>query len=178
MGVADVHAMERLNVPAVRPRPDGAVREVGWAEFGELAKTLADRIASEFRPEVVLGISNGGVFVGGALAPALRAEFHSVNVAKNGQRRSVPEPVSGVRGKAVLVVDDVIVSGATMKAACAAAKRAGARELRTATLVARPEGAHPDYHLIETKNLVVFGWDYGLDQGGGAAGGDPGEVGV
>jgi hypoxanthine phosphoribosyltransferase len=170
--------MERLNMPTGRARSEAQVREVGWAEFGDLARALGDRIGAAFRPEVVLGIVNGGVFVGGALAPALRAEFHPVRVQKDGQRRSVPEPIPGLRGKAVLVVDDVIVSGATMKAACSAARRAGARELRTAALLVRPDGAHPDFHAIETKELVVFGWDYGLDQGVGPGSGDPGELGV
>jgi len=168
--------VKRLRVPDERRRRR-QVREVGWAEFGEISKHLADRIAAQFRPDVVLGIVNGGVFLGGALAAALRADFHALHVERDGRRRSVAEPPLGVAGRAVLVVDDVIVSGDTMAAAFRAARKAGARELRSATLVARPDGEHPDFHAIETDELVIFGWDYQLT-GAGTGGGDPGEFGV
>jgi uncharacterized protein len=170
--------VKRLKVPPPAPGGGDAVREIGWAEFGDMAKDLAERIGRDYRPDVVLGVVNGGVFVGGVLAPALKAELHPLRVEKRGKRRTVPEPVGGVRGRTVLVVDDVIVSGVTMGAACKAAKRGGAREIRSATLVARPGRARPDYNALETNELVVFGWDYGLDQGGGGADEDPGEVGV
>jgi hypoxanthine phosphoribosyltransferase len=169
--------MRRLRVPPRlnEPRRDGGLREIGWAEFGDLARALAARIASAFAPDVVLGVVNGGVFLGGALAVPLRAEFQSVRVEKRGGR-SVAEPLGDLSGKAVLIVDDVAVSGKTLAAARSAARKAGAREVRTATLVVRPSGHHPDAWAIETKDLVVFGWDYQLH--GGSSSDDPGEVGV
>ena len=165
--------MKRLNIPQEQARAGKEVREVGWAEFGEIARHLAERIGSDFQPEVVLGVVNGGVFLGGALAVHFRAEFHAVNVERGGPRRTVRERLRGLERRSVLVVDDVTVSGDTLAAVRAAARRAGAGEMRTATLVVRPGGSRPDYHAIETREIVVFGWDYGLDPGG-----DPGEVGV
>jgi hypoxanthine phosphoribosyltransferase len=176
VGVGDVFALKRLNVPQVSPaRATKGVREVGWADFGELARELADRIGAAFEPDVVLGVVNGGVFLGGALATSLKAEFHSVLTRKQGKRVLV-EPVSGLKGKRVLVVDDVTMSGKTLAAACAAARRGGARETRTATLVVRPGKNHGDFHALETSDIVVFGWDYQLDDGHGDA--DPGDAGV
>ncbi|HEY6098695.1 MAG TPA: phosphoribosyltransferase family protein, partial [Anaeromyxobacter sp.] len=80
-------------------------------------------------------------------------------------------------GRAVLVVDDVARTGATLAKARALAKKSGAKDVRTAALVTRPGGARPDFAALETDELVLFGWDYQLD---GAGGGpvDPGEVGV
>ena len=153
------------------------MREVGWAEFGNLARDLADRIAERFRPDVILGIVNGGVFLGGALATPLQAEFHPVRAQKKGRTVSVEALTDDLKGKSVLVVDDVTVSGDTLSAASKAAKKAGARETRTATLVVRPSGNHPDFHAIETKDLVVFGWDYQLHDTA-ASDGDPGDMGV
>ncbi len=178
MGVGDAFALRRLNVP---PQPahakrDEGVREVGWAQFGELARDLAERIGREFQPDVVVGVMHGGVFLGGALAVPLRAEFHSVRVEKHG-KRATAEPLGALSGKSVLVVDDVTVSGTTLAAASAAARKAGAKETRTATLVVRPRGNRSDFFALETKDLVVFGWDYQLH--GSAPGAvDPGEVGV
>ncbi len=176
VGVGDAFALRRLNVPpqGVAGRPDGGVREVGWAHFGELARELAARIGREFQPDVILGVVNGGVFLGGALAVPLRAEFHSIRVEKRG-KRSVAEPLSSLDGKDVLVVDDVTVSGKTLGAAAAAATKAGAREVRSAAMVVRPDGNLTDFFALETNDIVVFGWDYQLHAAGA---GDPGDFGV
>lgn len=175
--MADAFALRRLNVPPQRaPAGRDGLREVGWADFGEIARDLAQRIGREFQPDVILGVVNGGVFLGGALAVPLRAEFHSVRVEKQG-KRSVAEQLTGLGGKRILVVDDVTVSGKTLAAASAAARKAGATEVRSAALVVRPDGNHSDFYALETKDLVVFGWDYQL-HGGASGAGDPGEVGV
>jgi hypoxanthine phosphoribosyltransferase len=176
--VADAFAVKRLQMPPhlSRARPEAGVREVGWTEFGEMARLLAERISDDFGPEVVLGVVNGGVFLGGALAVPLHAEFHAVHVTR-GTRRTAGE-LGDVRGKRVLAVDDVTVSGRTLAAVRAAARKAGALEVRTATLVVRPDGSRPDFHALETKDLVVFGWDYQLHGSGVAGPTDPGDVGV
>jgi hypoxanthine phosphoribosyltransferase len=181
MGVADGFAMDRLSAPArLRRSPKKAVREIGWATFGEIARVLAGRIADEFQPDVVVGIAKGGVFVGGALAAVLGADFHSVRIEK---RRRDPGPVEAVAelppltGKRVLVVDDVASTGATLAKTRALARKSGAREVKTAVLVVRPQGARPDFFAFETEALILFGWDYQLEHVG-AGPVDPGEVGV
>jgi hypothetical protein len=179
VGVADSFAVRRLGAT---PRRSGAagpgVRELGWAAFGEVARQLAARIAGRFRPDTVIGIAKGGVFAGGALAAALQADFQAVRVEKR-RRDQRPVPAASqlpdLSGRRVLVVDDVSSTGATLARARAMCRKAGAREVRTAVLVKRPGGARPDWHAIETTELVLFGWDYQLD---GPGGGDPGEVGV
>lgn len=156
------------------------MRELGWAAFGDVARTLAGRIARKFRPSVVVGVAKGGVFVGSAVAAALGVEFYPVRVEK--RRRDVlpagdaSSKLPDLRGKTVLVVDDVARTGGTLAKARALARKSGAREVRTAVLVTRPGGARPDFAAFETDELVLFGWDYQLDGGGGAV--DPGEVGV
>jgi hypoxanthine phosphoribosyltransferase len=172
--------MKRLNVPMPPPRAKmtKGVREIGWAEFGGIAHELATRIGAEFQPEVVLGVVNGGVFLGGALAAPFRAEFHPVRIEKHGKRSVVPDRLPALDGRKVLVVDDVTVSGTTLAAVCEAARKAGAGETRTATLIVRPTGNHSDFHALETTDLVVFGWDYQLHGAPDAGDDDPGEVGV
>ena len=47
MGVADGFAMDRLAAPVrLRRAPKKAVREIGWAAFGEVARGLAQQIAA------------------------------------------------------------------------------------------------------------------------------------
>ncbi len=180
--MADSFAVSRLKIPARLTRPPKkAMREIGWAAFGDIARQLAARIVERFRPDAVIGVAKGGVFVGGALAAALSADFFPVRVEKR-RRDAEPLPVAvselpDLSGKRVLVVDDVCNTGRTLSKARLAARRAGAREVRTAVLVTRRGGARPDFHAIETDELVLFGWDYQLDAAGGGPV-DPGEVGV
>ncbi len=117
--------------------------------------------------------------MGSALAAALGAEFYPVRIEKR-RRDTAPGPevsrdLPDVRGEKVLVVDDVASTGATLARARALARKAGAKEVRTAVLVARPRGARPDFSAIETDELVLFAWDYQIEGVGPV---DPGEVGV
>jgi uncharacterized protein len=179
--VADGFALRRLKAPARLSRtPKKAVRELGWAAFGEVARQLAARLSARYQPTVVLGIAKGGVFVGGALAAALQADFHAVRIEKRRRDAGARQPVEqlpDLTGKKVLVVDDVCASGATLAKARAVARKAGARQVQTAVLVKRPGGARPDWYAFETNELILFGWDYELQSTGSVAS-DPGEVGV
>ncbi len=194
MAVADAYALRRLKAPAqVTARPKKAMREIGWATFGEMARQLATRISKRFHPDAVLGIAKGGVFVGSAVASTLGADFFPVRVESR-RRDSDPIPEArdqfpDLKGKRVLVVDDVCQSGATLAKARKLAKKAGAKDVRSATLVVRPGGSRPDFFALETDELVLFGWDYQLDQtdagqadlmadGDADDETDPGEVGV
>jgi hypoxanthine phosphoribosyltransferase len=181
VGIADAFAVRRLVPARANRQKKRAVRELGWAAFGEVARAFAGEIAKRFRPDVVVGIAKGGVFAGGAVAAVLGAEFYPVRIE---QRRRDAAPLPGttvelpdLTGRRVLVMDDVAQTGATLARARALARKFGAREVRTAVLVMRPRGARPDFAAFETDELVLFGWDYQLD-GGGAGGSDPGEVGV
>jgi hypoxanthine phosphoribosyltransferase len=169
MALADAYALQRLKAPArIKSAPKKAMREIGWAAFGEIARQLATRIAARFRPDAVLGIAKGGVFVGSAVASTLGTDFFPVRVEP--RRRDadpVPEATDqfpNLKGKRVLVVDDVCQTGTTLAKASKLARKAGAREVRSATLVVRPGGARPDFSSFETDELVLFGWDYELDQ--------------
>ncbi len=175
-GVGDAWALERMG-GAVAPAP-GGVRELSWLEFGAIVRDLATRIDAKFQPEVILGVARGGIFVGGALAAPMRAEFLPVRVEKRARdRRAVPTfKVPEARGRNVLVVDDVTNSGDTLAKAKALARRSGARDVQAAALVVRPGGSRPEWFALETAQLIVFPWDYQLDASGPA--GDPGTVGV
>jgi hypothetical protein len=171
VGVADAFALERLRGPPT-PRDDSSgVREIGWAEFGDLARDLADRIAAEdWAPDVVLAIANAGVFVGGAIAPVFGAELVHLHLPGRGRAERLPR----LAGKRVLVVDDAANSGKTLDIAVKAARSAHASEVRSAVIALRPGGARPDWTAMETRDIVVFGWDYQFD----VSDGDPGDTGV
>lgn len=147
--------------------PRNVVREMSWAEFDTAVHALAREISAAFALDLVVGIAPGGLFVGSALATALERPFHPVRILRRSR-----DPVTGrllramampreVKGARILLVDDVIASGETMRRATTLAKKTGARRIRTATLLCRDQGTAPDWTVLVMEGPLVFPWDYG-----------------
>jgi uncharacterized protein len=144
-------------------------RELTWARVDQLVTSLSRQIKRAFRPDAVVGVAHGGVFVGGAVASALGAEFFPVRIARrsrdHGDRpspRLTAEIPPKLRNRRVLVVDDVAASGDTLELARVLLSRVRAKETRTASLVARAGAYAPDWTALTTSELIVFPWDYEL----------------
>lgn len=143
-----------------------SVQELSWAQFDRAVQMLARTISQSFKPEAVVGVAHGGVFVGGALSSALGCDFYPVRISRRSRDKGKAKPkLSGempreLKGKRVLIVDDVVSSGDTLELATALAQKVGAREVNTAALVARPGGFTPSFCALPTDTLVVFPWDY------------------
>ncbi|GAA4679009.1 phosphoribosyltransferase [Pseudonocardia yuanmonensis] len=97
-----------------------------WELFGTASRELAEQVAeSGYRPDIILSIARGGLFVAGALGYALNVKnLHVMNVefyTGVGERLALPvmlPPVPNVvdlSGARVLVADDVADTGATLK---------------------------------------------------------------
>ena len=152
------------------------VRELSWKGFDALALELARGLAPTFEPDCVVGVAKGGVFVGGAVASALRRDFFPVRISRRSRDQVVREVPKAfgvmpreLRGKRVLIVDDVAASGETLELAKKLAKRAGAEQVKTAALAVRPGGFRPDFFATETEELIVFPWDYDFFPGAAAS---------
>jgi uncharacterized protein len=104
-----------------------AQREVlTWEQFGIAGRELARLVdADGYRPDLILSIARGGLFVAGALGYALDVKnLHVMNVefyTGVGQRLDMPvmlPPVPNVvdlAGARVLIADDVADTGATLR---------------------------------------------------------------
>ena len=142
------------------------IQELTWVDFDRSVQALARTIRQSYEPQAVVGVAHGGVFVGGALSSALGAEFFPVRISRRSRDKATSKPkLSGempkeLKGKRVLIVDDVVASGDTLELATALARKAGAGETRCATLVCRPGAFTPDFSALTTEALVVFPWDY------------------
>ena len=97
------------------------VREMSWAQFDGAVQAMAREIAAAYTCDLVVGIAPGGLYVGSALATALGKPFHPVRIL--GRTR---DPLTGrmpkmmamprqVKGARILLVDDVIASGMTLR---------------------------------------------------------------
>lgn len=144
----------------------GGVRELSWGDFDRQVQALARSAHKAFKPEVVVGLVNGGVFVGGAVAGALKAQFFPVRITHRSResarsvRRASPEMPAEIAGKRVLVVDDICASGDSLDFACILARARGAKAVKSLTLVARPGRYAPDYVAFTSDDFFVFPWDY------------------
>lgn len=170
----DIEAYGEAEVPPAvlgqdRSRQRTRFRELTWAQFDTLVQGLAREISQSFEPDAVVGVAHGGVFVGGAMARSLSREFFPVRISRRSrdkgptdEPRIYGEMPAELKGRRVLIVDDVAASGDTLELAKALARKAGAKEVATACLVSREQGYSPDWCAVQTDDLVVFPWDYDL----------------
>lgn len=161
--------MER--VPPDGPGPplqdeSGDYLELSWEMFGELCRGLAMRVVQDYDPEVVIGIARAGVIPGAVIASILRCDFFSMTISRRERDERVREQPAVfsdappyVRGRRVLLVDEITTSGDTLRLALAAVRNVGPDEVRTAVTFRRHQGYRPDYHALETDSTIVFPWD-------------------
>lgn len=138
-------------------------QELSWVAFDRHVQELA-RATASFKAEAVVGIAHGGVFVGGAIASALKVEFFPVRLTRRSRdtrtSRLADEMPPELKGRRVLVVDDICSSGDSLELAVRLAKKAGAAKVKTVALVTRPGGHAPDVTALTSETFFVFPWDY------------------
>lgn len=139
--------------------------------------TIAERIAKDFRDEehlqVVAILKGALVFMADLLRRVpLRLEIECLNVASyhggtesSGQVDFLDRKLPEVKGRSVLLIDDILDTGRTLEAVTAKLKEMGAREVRTCVLLTkdkeRAAEVEADYSAFEIADEFVVG--YGLD---------------
>ena len=152
-------------LPGDFSRGKQAIKELSWGDFDRHVQALARAASRSFRPEAVVGLVHGGLFVGGALASALKAEFYPVRVTHRSRGTGRDARVSDdmpaeLAGRRVLIVDDVASSGDSIEFATRLAKSQGAKAIKSAALIARPGRFEPDFVAVTSDDFFVFPWDY------------------
>ena len=140
-----------------------------WETFGSAAQDLARVIAADdFRPDIILAIARGGMFVAGALGYALSVKnLHLMNVEfYNGVGSTLDMPVmlppvpSAVdfSRKKVLIADDVADTGKTLELVHDFVAEHVA-EVRSAVVYEKPASrVKCDYVWKRTDRWVNFPW--------------------
>ena len=146
---------------------------------GEEVELALDRMAREISADLaasdplVLCIMTGAVIVAGRLLPRLDfplrlGYLHATRyqgATRGGDLAWVHRPRAQIRGRHVLLVDDILDEGLTLEAAVRACREDDAASVRCAVLVekerARSSSLSPDYVGIRTPDRYLFG--YGLD---------------
>ncbi|WP_435869249.1 phosphoribosyltransferase [Corynebacterium caspium] len=152
---------------AVNPIVDGR-ENLTYELFGTAMRELAQTIADDYRPDLILSIARGGLLIGGALGYALDVKNVSViNVEfYTGINERLEQPVMlpptpkaiDLSGMKVLIADDVADTGETLRLVQEYCKETVA-ESRTAVIYKKPHSViEPDYVWKKTDQWINFPW--------------------
>ncbi len=140
---------------------------ISWGSYGKLARSLARSVkASRQRFDLAIGIARGGVPLALVLADelGLRTEIINVKSYTGIKQREKPRILStltnGVKGKRVLLIDDLIDEGDTMKLVTGHIRCMSPTEIKTAVLFKKPQSKfNPDFCLQTVDKWIVFPWE-------------------
>jgi len=140
-----------------------------WEKIYELLLNLANQIREAgFKPDVIVGIARGGWPPARIMSDLLenpelanvKAEFY-LSVAETKGEPVITQPVSvSVKGKNVLVVDDVADTGKSLALVKEHLKEKGARDVKIATIYNKPWSiVTPDWFEKKTSHWIIFPWE-------------------
>ena len=137
------------------------------AALARLARDISEALRQAY--PMILTVMGGAVVFAGQLLPRLRfpLDFDYVHVTRYGAATEGARiewrvaPPAGVRGRAVLVLDDILDGGHTMFAIREELRALGAASVQCAVLVekilARPKPIRADFIGLKIPDRFVFG---------------------
>lgn len=145
------------------------------AEVEAAISRMADEITArlEHKNPLVLTIMSGGLIPAGILLPKLEFPLHIDYIHASRYRGNTSggelhwrvEPRFELSGRCVLLIDDILDEGLTLKAIIQWCREQGASEVYSAVLVEKKHernvGVEADFVGIEIEDRYVFG--YGMD---------------
>lgn len=143
---------------------------LSWEEVYNLTLQLSERIVdSGYELDILVGIARGGWIPARILSDVLyarslqniRIEYYT-DVAVRGREPNITQPISGsMKGKKVLIVDEVADTGESLYHAIEHVKSLGAKEIRSAVLHLKPASrVIPNYYMVETTRWTVYPWEH------------------
>jgi len=157
--------------------PEGAQLVASEAAVDRALARLAEEITTRLARElpIVVTIMNGGLVFAGKLltrlAFPLECDYIHVRrygrAAHGGELEWIAGPHVDVRGRSVLLLDDILDEGRTLAVVKDALLARGAAEVRIAAFARKDRGQPPaieaDYVGITVPNLFVFGFGMDVD---------------
>ena len=147
------------------------ISKMAWNEFGDIILRMAKEIQADYELDVIVGIGKSGTIPASIIAKKLGIlEFYSIVVSLYGEGKppkmlhQTPcvkfDNIRSLEGKKVLVVDDFVHTGATLKKVIRKITHAGAKEVRTAVVGFRLDASYsPEYVGTTFEGCLRFPWD-------------------
>lgn len=140
---------------------------VSWSDYHTLVSQIAKSILSQKNlPEEIVAISRGGLTLGHLLTDFLRIPISTITIQSytdiqtQGELRITSKLPTPIRGKRILLVDDVADSGKTLVRAIRYLKKLGPSEITTATLFFKKRSIYrPDIFAAETDKWILFPYE-------------------
>lgn len=149
--------------------PSSKYEVPGWDQIYDMLLDLALRIRrSEYHPEIIVGISRGGWPPARIMSDLLqnsnlanmKVEFYK-DIGITSKKPKITQPVTAiVKGKRVLVVDDVADTGHSLSAVVDHLRGKGAKQIKVSTIYVKPQSIfHPDFFAKKTRKWIIFPWE-------------------
>ncbi|MGW2049835.1 phosphoribosyltransferase [Streptomyces sp. NPDC001858] len=154
--------------------------DLDWQTIQELGYRLHLQIARDATPKTIVAIARGGLVPATIIAHLNKIDDVRVAYARHTSSDFAHSPmlpelilrnsasVGDLTGRDVLLVDDIVTSGATISGVSRMIKGSGAAEVRTAALVWKGDRAEPgrtsgelcpDYWAVRCDGWVTFPWE-------------------
>ncbi len=147
----------------------GKFLRVDWKEYGRLCSILSDKITMSGKQfDLVIGIARGGVPLAMVVADQIGSRMDIINVKSYTgiMARKKPRVVSTItnkiKGKQILLIDDLVDHGDTARFVTQYLKRMEPKSITTAVLFKKPQSTFtPDFYTRSTDKWIVFPWEIG-----------------
>jgi len=137
-----------------------------WDYIHELCIELAEQIeSSKYKPDLIVAISRGGWIPGRLMSDLLgKSDIatikveHYVDLYKTREKPEITQPLPiDVKGKRILLVDDLADSGSSLKIVMEYLRKQGARDVKICALYFKPWSVVvPDFYARETDAWICF----------------------
>ncbi|MFC1487777.1 phosphoribosyltransferase [Thermoproteota archaeon] len=123
---------------------------------------------SNFKPDIIVGMSRGGWVPARIISDCLgnpnlanvSVEFYE-NLGETKSEPMIKQPISiSVRNKKILLVDDVVDTGKSVKLVETHLRNNGASSIKIASVYYKPWSiVIPEYYQKETQLWIIFPWE-------------------
>lgn len=142
------------------------ITQITWFQLDELIDELASKIS--YKPDWLIGVSRGGLIPVRLLSDRLdnlniaiiRTEFYT-SIGKTAKEPKITQDVPiDVKGKTLLIVDDVADSGKSLTLIKKHLLAKGAKDVKIATIHYKNHSEiKPDFYVKETKEWLAYPWE-------------------
>jgi hypoxanthine phosphoribosyltransferase len=139
-----------------------------WSKVDEAIWTLVDHVRKDYTIDLIVGIARGGLIpavrmshiMDNILMRVMDVKFYT-DISEHAEMPEITVPLSEpVKGKNILIVDDVADTGKTLKVVKEDILQKGAQEVRIAVIAMKPQSIiEPDYYIFQTDRWIVFPWE-------------------